>query len=476
MIGQTISHYRVLEKFGEGGMGVIYKAEDTRLRRTVALKFLPPELTRDERAKKRFVHEARAASALQHNNICTIHEIDETPDGQLFICMDWYEGETLKEKIAGGPLAVDDAIDSMIQAAEGLAKAHERGLVHRDIKSANLVITSDGVVKILDFGLAKLAGQSKITKTGATVGTVAFMSPEQARGEDVDHRTDIWSLGVVIYEMLTGRLPFRGDHELAVTYQIVHEDLEPVSDLRPEIPPELERIVVKCLEKNPSDRYQNLDEVLADLGRMKGIPVEKPVKSPLRYAVPVLVVLAAALLVVILTPFELSINPDEGTREIRLAVLPFVNLGEPDDEYFADGITDEIISKLAVIQGLSVISRTSSMKYKHSDKGLREIGRELGVDYVLEGTIRWDKSGESERVRITPQLINVSDDSHLWAENYERAMTQIFVVQSDIAGKIAYKGRPGPRGFKPGDAEDAIKKILANKGRVTKEQLKAAES
>jgi eukaryotic-like serine/threonine-protein kinase len=215
MIGKTISHYKILEKLGGGGMGVVYKAEDLKLHRLVALKFLPPELTLDEEAKKRFVHEAEAASSLDHNNICVIHEIDET-DGQIFICMNYYEGETLKKKIEKGLLKIDEAADIALQIAKGLEKAHEKGIVHRDIKPANIFITSDGVVKILDFGLAKLMGYTVLTKVGETLGTTAYMSPEQSRGEKTDYRTDIWSFGIVLYEMVTGKLPFKGDYGQAV--------------------------------------------------------------------------------------------------------------------------------------------------------------------------------------------------------------------------------------------------------------------
>jgi serine/threonine protein kinase len=215
MIGNTISHYKILERLGGGGMGVVYKAEDTKLNRTVALKFLPPSLTTDPDAKERFIHEAQAASTLQHNNICTVHDIDQTDDGQMFIAMDFYDGEILKEKVEQGPLKIDEAIDIVMQVAEGLAEAHRRDIVHRDIKPANIIVTKGGVAKIVDFGFAKLTGQVRLTKTGSTIGTAAYMSPEQAQGEDVDRRTDIWSLGVVLFEMLAGRLPFRGEHEVS---------------------------------------------------------------------------------------------------------------------------------------------------------------------------------------------------------------------------------------------------------------------
>jgi serine/threonine protein kinase len=265
MIGKTISHYKIIEKLGEGGMGVVYKAEDTKLKRTVALKFLPPELTRDIEAKERFVQEAQAASSLQHRNICTIHEIDETEDGQVFICMDVYQGESLGERIKHRPLRIDDAIDIASQIARGLAGAHKAGIVHRDIKPVNILITDQNEVKIIDFGLAKLTGGTKFTQKGATVGTAAYMSPEQLRGEKVDHRSDIWALGVVMYQMLTGLLPFKGEYEQAISYSILNEEPEPITSLRTGVPLELERIVMKALAKDSGHRYQHVDEVPADL-------------------------------------------------------------------------------------------------------------------------------------------------------------------------------------------------------------------
>ena len=265
MEGQTIGHYRVLEKLGGGGMGVVYKAEDTRLKRLVALKFLPPELTRDDDAKQRFMQEAQAASALDHPNLCTIHEIDETDDGQLFLALAYYDGETLKKRIERGALLIDEALDIALQVAAGLARAHESGIIHRDIKPANVMLTRRGEVKIVDFGLAKLVGQTGLTQTGTTLGTVAYMSPEQTKGVDADARADVWALGVMLYEMLTGRLPFRGEQPLIILNAIQNEAPTPLSRLRQEIPDELERIVSRALDKNREARYVSADELQRDL-------------------------------------------------------------------------------------------------------------------------------------------------------------------------------------------------------------------
>ena len=276
MIGKTISHYKILEELGRGGMGVVYKAEDTKLDRFVALKFLPSHLGQAEEEKKRFIHEAKAASALNHPNIATIYEIDEAKpapgepgDGQMFIAMAYYSGETLKEKIERGPLPVDEAIDITRQIAEGLARAHAKEIVHRDIKPANIMVTEDSLVKIVDFGLAKLRGRTQLTKEGSTLGTVAYMSPEQTQGTELDRRTDIWALGVLLYEMITGQQPFLGDYEQAVMYAILHEDPEPPTALRTGVPMELERIINKAISKSPADRYQHVDELIVDLRHVK---------------------------------------------------------------------------------------------------------------------------------------------------------------------------------------------------------------
>jgi len=450
MIAKTISHYRILEKLGGGGMGVVYKAEDTRLKRTVALKFLPPDLTRDDEAKERFVHEAQAASALDHPNICTIYEIDETEDGQMFIAMACYEGETLKKKVASGQLAVAEAVEIATQIAQGLAKAHEHGITHRDIKPANVMITKDGVVKILDFGLAKLVGQSRLTKVGTTMGTVAYMSPEQTQGEDVDHRTDIWSFGVVLYEMLTGQLPFRGEYEAAVVYSILNEEPKPMTSLRADVPTELEQIVNRALAKEREARYQNMHEFLADLRGEKRSSLEKSpsrftkkdngqqhkkTRQPLRMILGIAIMLAVGC--AIFFRFIFADKKDAEPRRKMIAVLPFENLGPADDKYFADGITEEIASRLAAVRELGIISRTSAVQYKKTDKTIKQIGEELGVAYVLDGTIRWDHDTEGKsRVRVIPQLIRVADDTQLWSERYERRLDDIFAVQSNIAEQV----------------------------------------
>ncbi len=444
MIGKVVSHYKILEKLGEGGMGVVYKAQDLKLSRFVALKFLPPDLTRDPEAKQRFIREAQAASALDHPNICDIHDIGETEDGQLFIVMTCYEGETLKEKIERGPLRIEDALDIAIQVAQGLARAHESGIVHRDIKPANIMRTFRGEAKIVDFGLAKLAARTVLTKAGTTLGTVAYMSPEQTKGDPADHRVDIWSLGVVLYEMVTGQLPFKGDYENAVVYSILNAQPEPMTALRTAVPMEIERIVKKCLSKDPRERYQHVDELLVDLRSCSKtttsqIDVQtRPSTVPIRRTRRLFWYGAAAGLAALVLIAYLLVPREEAleSRSKMIAVLPFENLGSAEDEYFADGLTDEITSRLSSISRLGVISRTSSVQYKKTSKTIPVVAKELGVDYILEGTVRWVKTGGTQRIRITPQLIKVSGDVHLWADNIDRTLDDIFAVQTEIATRV----------------------------------------
>jgi len=439
MIGKTVSHYRILERLGEGGMGVVYKAEDLTLGRTIALKFLPPELTRDAAAKERFKHEARAASALDHPNICTIHEINETDDGQMFIAMACYEGETLKKKIERGPMDLDQAVRIAIQVGEGLAKAHSLGIVHRDIKPANVMITGDNVAKILDFGLAKLAGQVRLTKTSSTLGTVAYMSPEQAGGKEVDSRTDIWSLGVVLYEMIAARLPFKGEHEQAMMYSILNEDPAPLVSLRSEAPKEVLPILGKALAKEPGRRYQHMSEMLADLKscekKLEVASAASEAAKP-RWTKKRQLYLSAGLAVIIglFVVGKIYLFPPPRGPIDSIAVLPLQNLsGDPNQEYFSDGMTEALITELQKIRSLRVISRTSVMRYKKAQKLLPEIARELNVRAVVEGSVL----REGDNVRVNVQLIQASPEKHLWAENFDRTMKSILALQSDVAQAIA---------------------------------------
>jgi len=272
MIGQTVSHYRILDKLGEGGMGVAYKAHDTKLDRTVALKFLPSHLGADEFEKQRFLNEAKAASALDNSNICSIHSIEETDEGNLFIVMAYYDGMPLKRKIEQGQIPLNDIINYALQIAAGLQKAHDKGIVHRDLKPANIFITTDDQVKIIDFGLAKAARHTMLTKPGTTLGTVPYMSPEQEQGSNVDHRTDIWSFGVLMYEMLTGQFPFRSEYETALVYSIINEDPVPVTDISPDVPGVIDTIVMKCLEKDPEHRYQQINDLVQELHQINQSP------------------------------------------------------------------------------------------------------------------------------------------------------------------------------------------------------------
>jgi serine/threonine protein kinase/Tfp pilus assembly protein PilF len=409
MIGKRISHYRILEKIGGGGMGVVYKVEDTKLDRAVALKFLPQEFTDDAKAKSRFIQEARAASSLDHPNICTIHDIGETEEGRLFIAMAYYEGETLEKKAERGPLQLNEASSITLGIARGLSRAHAKGIIHRDIKSANVFVTTDGQIKILDFGLAKLAGTTRITKKDSITGTIAYMSPEMVNLENIDHRTDIWSLGVVLYEMLTGQLPFSGENWGATLFAIANNAPKPIHELREDVPLSLERITMRMLQKNPQDRYNKMEDMITDLQNV-GTGAKTSFIYPMR------------------------------KPSASIAVLPFLDMSSrKDQEYFCDGIAEEIINSLTHIKDLRVVARTSAFSFKGRDVDVREIGRKLNVDHILEGSVR--KSGN--QLRITAQLVNVTDGYHLWSERFDREAEDVFTVQDEISLKIVDKLKVG---------------------------------
>jgi serine/threonine protein kinase/predicted Zn-dependent protease len=406
MIGRTISHYKIIEKIGSGGMGTVYKVRDTKLDRFVALKFLPLHLSQNEEGKKRFIQEAKAASALDHPNICTIYEIDKTENGQMFIAMACYDGEVLRAKIERGPLPLEQALDIAIQIVQGLAKAHAKGIIHRDIKPANILVTDDGIVKIIDFGLAKLAGRTMLTKEGTTMGTVAYMSPEQTKGAEVDHRTDIWSLGAVLYEIITGKQPFAGDYEQAVFYSIMNEDPEPITVLRTGMSMELERIVTKCLDKETNNRYQHADELIVDLRQLQGesksrisASSHRPPAKKNRWSLGVASLAIAVLLAVILIAFFFTNRESEITERIPIAVVDFLNeTNEPE----LDGLSGMLITSLEHSRRLSVLTRgrmfdilrqLQKAEIDHIDESLgKEICQKAGINVMAIASIR--KFGE----------------------------------------------------------------------------------
>ncbi len=465
MIGEIIAHYKIIEKLGEGGMGVVYKAEDTKLKRTVALKFLSSEMTQDPTAKERFIQEARAASALDHNNICHINEVNETEDGKTYIAMSYYEGETLHEKISAGPLRIDEALTISIQIAEGLQEAHEKGIIHRDIKPANIMITDKGQVKIMDFGLAKSIAGSMVTKAGTTLGTIGFMSPEQSRGDTVDKRTDIWSQGVILYNMLTGQMPFKGEYEQAIVYSIMNTEPEPITGLRTGVPVELEQYVGKCLAKDPGDRYPTAEGLIVDLNRlkkdtsnistaqytgaqsaeMKPDPGTKPKSSHVTVSIEktfstrALLGGAAAVIAALAVLFMWVIPTYFGGDDTieSLAILPFVNVsGDEDTEYLSEGIPESIISSLQKIDGLNVTSFNAVLnRYKKDTPLASDVRNDFDVDAVVMGRITM----RGEDISVSIEIVETRDNNVLAAEQYLEKLSSLVSIQPKIAKEITDK-------------------------------------
>jgi len=418
-------------------MGIVYKAQDVKLDRPVALKFLPQNLITSQDEAVRFQQEAKAISSLNHPNVATIYDLDEA-DAQRFLVLEYLPSGTLKSKIkdlysSGRELSLAQLVEYGLQIAEGLAHAHRHGIVHRDVKTDNMMLTEEGKVKITDFGLAKLRGGAHVTKTGSTVGTAAYMSPEQIRGEEADHRSDLFSLGVVLYELATGHLPFRGEHEAALSYSIVNEEPVRLKSLRPSLPSALENVIYRCLAKDRTNRFERAEEILTELRKVQQ-EISGPVTAHVKASKGPWIVVAAFLVVTVIALYVFFSSKHVPTDTKSIAVLPFRNLSEEkDNEYFSDGITEDIITQLSKIGDLRVISRTSAMRYKNSEKSLREIGKELDVATILEGSVR--RSGN--QVRIVAQLIDAYTDEHIWAETYDKELTQIFAIQSNVAEQIA---------------------------------------
>jgi len=454
MIGTTISHYKILEKLGEGGMGVVYKAQDTKLDRIVALKFLPHHLTANEAEQARFLQEAKAAATLNHPHVCTIYRIDEF-EGQQFIEMEYVEGETLRHRI---PLQkLNDALNFAVQIGEALQEAHGKGIVHRDVKCENIMVNAKNQIKVMDFGLAKLKGSLKLTRTSSTVGTLAYMAPEQIQGGEVDARSDIFSFGIVLFEMVTGKTPFRGEHDAAMMYSIVNEEPDPISKYIPDASPELERIVHRSLEKDPDDRYQSVADMVSEIRRIQkqSARVSRPVSridvatsaqapergageyqpapggsapSKKKYIVGGIV---GGVIIAAVVAYFMLFRPAGAIDS--LAVLPFVNAGsDPQLDYLSDGITESVINSLTRIRSLRVIPRSTVFRFKGKDVDPQDVGNKLNVGAVLSGKIV--KNGDDLDVQV--DLIDIKNQSQIWGDHFTRKLAGVLSLQEDIVNDV----------------------------------------
>ncbi len=438
MIGQTISHYTIIEKLGSGGMGVVFKALDQKLDRIVALKFLPPSYSSNDEIKRRFEQEARAVSKLQHNNICTIHEINETDDGQLFICMDYYEGKSLKEKLEYGKLELNEALDITIQICEGLKNAHEKDIVHRDIKPANIFITNDGIVKILDFGLAKIKGETQLTKAGSTLGTTAYMSPEQAKGENVDQRTDIWSLGVVFYQMLSGKLPFKGEYDQAIIYSILNKSPEELNTAK-----KIKNFVYKCLQKKPVNRYQSIDEILVEFNLItpdsvkrvifvKDKRVFKILRFAKRFGLIIILLISLIIWYFVRNPLLSSYNPEQK----QIAVLPLINIGHNlSNQAFCDGLIETLTSQLTQMPQFNTTLQVipSSEIRERKILSAKEASQTFGADLAITGSIQ--KS--NNRIRLILNLVDTKSLRQLSSSIDDYSLTNVYKFQDQVVNQLA---------------------------------------
>ena len=443
MIDKTILHYKILEKLGEGGMGVVYLAEDLNLERKVAIKFLPRYVAGNSGERERFKIEAKAAAALNHPNIATIHSIEESGDF-TFIVMEFIDGVELKDKIKSGSISINDSINIAIQIAEGLEAAHKKGIVHRDIKSQNIMITNDGKVKIMDFGLAKLNGGTQLTQVGSTIGTAAYMSPEQVLGEEVDSRSDIFSFGVVLYEMLTNKLPFNAEHQAALVYSVINEIPQAVARFNDKVSQDFERIVFKALAKDKEERYQHTDDIIADLRRERKnieyaktvvsthstvsyVNTQQPKKNFRRFYI-----LSAILILLAVAAYFIFFA--QGSEINSIAVLPFsITSSDSSANILSDGITEGIINSLSSIPSLTVMSRNAVFRYVGENIDVKEVGKKLNVKGVLLGRIA--QAGDSYAISV--ELVDASNEQHLWGAQYNKHASDIYSLQGEVSKDIS---------------------------------------